>query len=170
MTPCYTYAIAVVSAWGGSSLGRLHTPPATHAPTMHAPPATHAPCQACPPCHACHHAHPLAMHTWPPSHTCPPCGQNHRRLWKYNLAPTSLRTVMNEIGPESGGASLAHPRSANACTSNWRDKYHTCRRKYPTLSLPQLAANIKAVCPLLLRRFTLTPASSSKFTTLSWPT
>ena len=23
----------------------------------------------------------------------PPCGQNHRRLWKYNLAPTSLRAV-----------------------------------------------------------------------------
>ena len=25
---------------------------------------------------------------------------------------------MNEIGPERGGASLAHPRSANACTRN----------------------------------------------------
>ena len=23
----------------------------------------------------------------------PPCEQNHRRLWKYNLAPTSLRAV-----------------------------------------------------------------------------
>ena len=25
----------------------------------------------------------------------PPCGQNHRRLWKYNLAPTSLWVVIN---------------------------------------------------------------------------
>ena len=25
----------------------------------------------------------------------PPCEQNHRRLWKYNLAPTSLRAVKN---------------------------------------------------------------------------
>ena len=25
----------------------------------------------------------------------PPRGQNHRRLWKYNLAPTSLRAVIN---------------------------------------------------------------------------
>ena len=48
-------------------------------------------CMSCTlPCHACPlpatHA-PLATHT-------PPCGQNHRRLWKYNLAPTSLRAVM----------------------------------------------------------------------------
>ena len=26
-----------------------------------------------------------------------PCEQNHRRLWKYNLAPTSLRAVMIDI-------------------------------------------------------------------------
>ena len=25
----------------------------------------------------------------------PPSGQNHRRLWKYNLGPTSLRAVKN---------------------------------------------------------------------------
>ena len=31
--------------------------------------------------------------TPPGSRHPPPCGQNHRRLWKYNLAPTSLRAV-----------------------------------------------------------------------------
>ena len=29
----------------------------------------------------------------PPRSRHPPCGQNHRCLWKYNLAPTSLRAV-----------------------------------------------------------------------------
>ena len=44
--------------------------------------ATHAPCHACP-----------LPHT-PLYHACPPpCEQNHRRLWKHNLAVTSLRAV-----------------------------------------------------------------------------
>ena len=36
---------------------------------------------------------PLPEQTPPSSRHPPPCGQNHRRLWKYNLAPTSLRAV-----------------------------------------------------------------------------
>ena len=31
----------------------------------------------------------------PPRDQTPPCGQNHRRLWKYNLAPTSLRAFIS---------------------------------------------------------------------------
>ena len=60
------------------------------------PPGMHTPCHACPlpctppgthaPCHAL------------PHHTCPchnlPCEQNHRCLWKHNLAATTLRTVI----------------------------------------------------------------------------
>ena len=63
--------------------------PAMHPPTMHKPPAMHAPLAT--------HT-PLAMHA---PHACPPppCGQNHRCLWKYNLAPTSLRAVI--IGGQS---------------------------------------------------------------------
>ena len=60
------------------------TPPSNHTHSSgnqacpwqpHMPPSatTHAPWQPC----------------------TPPYGQNHRRLWKYNLAPTSLQAVMN---------------------------------------------------------------------------
>ena len=38
----------------------------------------------------------------PPGPGIPPCGQNHRCLWKYNLAPTSLRAVIKgSCGPSS---------------------------------------------------------------------
>ena len=30
-----------------------------------------------------------------PAQVLPPCGQNHRCLWKYNLAPTSLQAVIH---------------------------------------------------------------------------
>ena len=58
-----------------------------HMPPNHAPPGTtHTP-QPCTP--------PKATH--PPATTLTPaCGQNHRRLWKYNLAPTSLRAVIKQ--------------------------------------------------------------------------
>ena len=81
-----------------------HTPAATHtSPAIHAPlPCTPPPWMP-PTMHVPHHAHPPAMHTPqpcmpPPSHAhapthAPPCGQNHRRLWQYNLAPTSLWAV-----------------------------------------------------------------------------
>ena len=72
-------------------------PPATHAPHHTCPPATQAPRPCMPPAmHAPHHTHPLAMHT-PPTMYDPPRGQNHGRLWKYNLAPTSLRAVKIQL-------------------------------------------------------------------------
>ena len=37
--------------------------------------------------------HPLPRDQTPREQAPPPRGQNHRRLWKYNLAPTSLRAV-----------------------------------------------------------------------------
>ena len=64
----------------------MHTPRTPHMPQ---PPSNHA----CPP--NGNHAHPPAtMHApWQPCMPPSPRGQNHRRLWKYNLAPTSLRAV-----------------------------------------------------------------------------
>ena len=70
--------------------------------TMHAPQQPYMPPQQ-PHMPPRNHAHPLAtthapippatMHA--PQQPCtPPCGQNHRHLWKYNLAPTSLRAVI----------------------------------------------------------------------------
>ena len=56
--------------------------------------------------HACTEAH----------HT--PCEQNHRRLWKYYLAPTLLRAV--KIGLRRGRASLAPPALGSA------NEYDTC--------------------------------------------
>ena len=93
-------------AWRGCAWQR-----GTHDPPPYMPPAMHTHCHACPlpcmpplphmpSCHTCPlitHA-PLATH--PPCHTHPPAmhtppGQNHRRLWKYNLAPSSLRAVIS---------------------------------------------------------------------------
>ena len=51
-------------------------------------PATHAPHHACAPCHA----HPPATHAALPCMLLP-LEQNHRRLWKHNLAATTLRAV-----------------------------------------------------------------------------
>ena len=80
-----------------------HTPWQPHAPRqphMPQPPGNHAclpmatthtpkqPCMPPPPPTPGNHAHPHGNHACPP-----PGGQNHRRLWKYNLAPTSLRAV-----------------------------------------------------------------------------
>ena len=46
----------------------------------------HLSCHTCPlPCT------PPAMHA--PHHACLPCEQNHRHLWKHNLAPTTLQMV-----------------------------------------------------------------------------
>ena len=39
--------------------------------------------------------HPPPGSRSPQDQAHPPCDQNHRRLWKYNLAPTSLRAVTN---------------------------------------------------------------------------
>ena len=86
-----------------------HTcPPAMHAPCHAHPPAMHAPLPCMPPV-----IHAL-LPCMPPYHTCPPpCmpptthsptthaplprtplpEQNHRRLWKHNLAATSLWAV-----------------------------------------------------------------------------
>ena len=76
-----------------------HAPNHAHPPQPCMPPsAIQAPSHARPqPCT------PLATHvppwpcTPPPAMHATPCGQNHRRLWKYNLAPTSLRTVIIHI-------------------------------------------------------------------------
>ena len=38
---------------------------------------------------------PLKNWRTPPGPDLPPCEQNHTRLWKYNLARTSLRAVIN---------------------------------------------------------------------------
>ena len=70
--------------------------PATHAPCHAHPPPCMPPCHTCP--HACPlprtppcHSHPPAMHA-PTTRAPCPCEQNHRRLWKRNLAATTLRT------------------------------------------------------------------------------
>ena len=75
VTVCRSHSICL----GGACMSPLTTHvPLPHMPPGHAhPPAMHAPGHTCPP----------AMHT--PPHTTP----SHRRLWKYNLAPTSLRAV-----------------------------------------------------------------------------
>ena len=53
----------------------------------------------------CHHATPQQPRMPPNNYACPPspCAQNHRRLWKYNLAPTSFagsnkRWILHEWG------------------------------------------------------------------------
>ena len=64
-------------------LATMHTP-RNHAHPLqpHTPPSNHA----CP--LATTHTPLATTHTPPGNHACPPpCGQNHRRLWKYNLAP-----------------------------------------------------------------------------------
>ena len=81
------------------------TSPAMHTPTMHAPLPCMPPYHACPtamhaPCHACPPlpCRPPTMHD--PCHTCTPpcmspsCGQNDRRLWKYNLSATTVGYTM----------------------------------------------------------------------------
>ena len=68
----------------------MHTPHHTHTPAMHVPCHAHPPCHACPP--ATHTPLPRMM---PPAmHAPPPREQNHRCLWKHNLAATTLRTVI----------------------------------------------------------------------------
>ena len=73
---------AAVAVWGGVS---TRTPPPGPAPPRdQAPPRPGTP--------------PGTMHTHPgtmpsPGNMRPPREQNHTRLWKYNLAPTSLRAV-----------------------------------------------------------------------------
>ena len=63
-------------------LRQPHTPLGNH---THPLATTHTPWQPCTP--------PTTMHAPLATTHVPPCGQNHRRLWKYNLAPTSLRVV-----------------------------------------------------------------------------
>ena len=88
LTVCHSHSICLGGGHACHACPPCHAhPPAMHAPhAMHTPPAMFTPrlCMPPPP--------------WPrtrPGHACapPPCGQNHRRLWKYNLAPTSLRSV-----------------------------------------------------------------------------
>ena len=96
-TPCHTCPRHIIPC---------HTPRHAHPLPHMAPPCTppkpHMPyCHACPPPdkHAPSPCMPPAMHTpWNayPHHTCPPtmhvpCEQNHRHLWKHNLAATSFR-------------------------------------------------------------------------------
>ena len=64
-------------------------PPSPHPPLPHIHPLHHA----CPP--LCHAHPPATTHVpllWQPR-TPLPREQNHTRLWKHNLAPTSLRAV-----------------------------------------------------------------------------
>ena len=69
-----------------------HMPPTTHAPRPHRPPG-----HACPPPCTPPTTHTPWLCTPPRPCTTPPRGQNHGRLWKYNLAPTSLRAVKIQL-------------------------------------------------------------------------
>ena len=111
LTVCRSRSICL-GGWGECV---THTPP----PAMHAPhhawtPVTHSP----------------AMHTTPATHAPPPRGQNHRRLWKCNLAPTSLRAVNMRLNYEVTFAGrficsilvMTHERSHYETTLWWIQK------------------------------------------------
>ena len=81
------HSIRMCTARSSGHLSCHVCPPPHHAHLLqHMPPATHALLPCMPPCHACP---PPAMHA-----PCP-CEQNHRHLWKHNLAATSLQAVKN---------------------------------------------------------------------------
>ena len=79
---------------GGSPLGTPPSPGSRHSPGPDTPPRT---------------SHPPGPD--PREQTHLPCGQNHRRLWKYNLAPTSLRTVIIGCHPQGIAIPMRNPRS-----------------------------------------------------------
>ena len=86
------------------SSGRpVGSPPGTLPPEQTPPDQAPPCCKACwdTTCNACWDSTPCCKACWDTTcnacwdtTTCPhPRGQNHRRLWKYNLAPTLLRAV-----------------------------------------------------------------------------
>ena len=93
-------------------LGGLHQapPPRSRHPPDQAPHQSRHPPDQAP---------PWSRH--PPDQAPPPCGQNHRRLWKYNLAPTSLRAVkifMWRMSPwKANTPILPQPTGSPVCTS-----------------------------------------------------
>ena len=98
MPPCHAHPLPCMPTPTHTPLAC--TPPAMHvpmplmSPCPHAPlpctAPTHAPLLCTPPCHAC--PPPPTKHA--PLQCMPPCHvQNHRHLWKHNLAATSFRPV-----------------------------------------------------------------------------
>ena len=82
MPPCHAHLPATPAPHHTCPLPHHAHLPATHAPHHTSPPPTmHTSPPSMPPCHA-----PPAIHAFPHE-------QNHRCLWKHNLAATTLWTV-----------------------------------------------------------------------------
>ena len=128
-------------------------PPHNHAcppTTMHAP-HNHT----CPPPQPCMPPPPTTMYAppqpcMPPhNHVCPqpympPCGQNHRCLWKYNLAPTSLWAVITHANSR---AVRARSHQAKAEAKKIREARMHSSRMRTARSLPYGGLCRGGLCP-----------------------
>ena len=106
----------------GHPLGTRHHPPGTSTPREQAPPRTR---------------HPPQDQAPPPRTRHPPCGQNHRRLWKYNLAPTSLWAVIIPMIPIQSYEATSKCCFNFAFTSVWMNHYVFSKKSVPFCRMAQ---------------------------------